>query len=84
MIDEVTQMKVLIVSGFLGAGKTTFIQKMVRATKRDYVIVENEFAEWSIDAAQLQANDDTRLDVWELTEGCVCAAIKKGALQIRC
>ena len=65
-------MKVLIVSGFLGAGKTTFIQKMVRATKRDYVIVENEFAEWSIDAAQLQANDDTRLDVWELTEGCVC------------
>ena len=36
-------MRVLVVSGFLGAGKTTFIQELARRTGRDFVVYENEY-----------------------------------------
>ena len=35
-------MKILIISGFLGAGKTTFIKEMSRKIQRDFVVMENE------------------------------------------
>ena len=35
-------MKILVVSGFLGAGKTTFIKEMAQKTKQDFVVMENE------------------------------------------
>ena len=36
------KLKILVISGFLGAGKTTFIKEMVKNTKREYVIFEND------------------------------------------
>lgn len=47
-------MKVLIVSGFLGAGKTYFIQDLIKKTQRGYVILENEFADSSVDGQRLK------------------------------
>ena len=44
-------MRVLVISGFLGAGKTTFIQELVRRTGKDVVIYENEYGEADVDAA---------------------------------
>ena len=38
-------MKILIISGFLGAGKTTFIKEMSRKIQRDFVVMENEYGE---------------------------------------
>ena len=38
-------MKVLIVSGFLGAGKTSFIKKLVEKSDKQVVILENEFGD---------------------------------------
>ena len=64
-------MKILIVSGFLGAGKTTFIKEMAAKTGRDFVIMENEYGEAGIDSALL--NQEKNINVWELTEGCVCS-----------
>lgn len=63
-------MKILIVSGFLGAGKTTFIKELTKRCKGDFVILENEYGNSAVDQQILQQQDNA--DVWNLTEGCVC------------
>lgn len=63
-------MKILVVSGFLGAGKTTFIQEMMRHVKRQFVILENEYGSTDVDQQVLEQQDGA--EVWNLTEGCVC------------
>lgn len=67
-------MKILIVSGFLGAGKTTLIKEMANKTKRDFVILENEYGDVDIDSNILK---DEGMNIWELTEGCVCCSMKQ-------
>ena len=78
------KLKILVISGFLGAGKTTFIKEMVKNTKREYVIFENEFGDVNIDGEILRNNseemnrnmengierEDVELNIWELTSGC--------------
>ena len=67
-------MKVLIVSGFLGAGKTTFIRTLSNRLNKDFVILENEYASINIDKDIIK--DDTGLNVWEFTEKCICCSGK--------
>jgi len=71
-------MKILIVSGFLGAGKTTFIKELIRRTGTASVILENEYGNNSIDAGELRSTDsgDKKLEVLEFMEGCVCCTMK--------
>lgn len=66
-------MKILIISGFLGAGKTTFIKEMAKKTNRDFVVMENEYGEIPIDGGLL---GQEQLNIWELTEGCICCSTK--------
>lgn len=66
-------MKVFVISGFLGAGKTTFIQTLSEKTAQKFVVMENEYGGAGIDGAVLQQN---RLKIWELTEGCICCSLK--------
>ena len=63
-----------IVSGFLGAGKTTFMKKLVAEVFSDekVVIVENEFGEIGIDSGFLK---DTGIQVSEINGGCVCCTL---------
>ena len=63
-----------IVSGFLGAGKTTFMKKLVAEAFSDekVVIVENEFGEIGIDSGFLK---DTGIQVSEINGGCVCCTL---------
>lgn len=68
-------MRVLVVSGFLGAGKTTFIQELARRTGRDFVVYENEYGQADIDAKVLSETDE--LSVWESTENCICCSGKQ-------
>jgi len=68
-------MKILIISGFLGAGKTTFIKELSQKTGRDFCIFENEYAQIDIDKALLSS--DKNLNVWELTENCICCSGKQ-------
>lgn len=68
-------MKILVISGFLGAGKTTFIQELARRTGRDFVIYENEYGQADIDAQLLR--NDVELEVWESTENCICCTGKQ-------
>ena len=66
-------MNILIVSGFLGAGKTTFIRKLAEKTDKRFAVMENEYGDAGIDGNLLEQN---RLKVWELTEGCICCSKK--------
>lgn len=63
-------MKILIVSGFLGAGKTTFIKELMKRCRREFVILENEYGSTDVDQQVLEQQDNA--DIWNLTEGCVC------------
>ncbi|MCR4818177.1 MAG: GTP-binding protein [Fretibacterium sp.] len=67
-------MNILVIGGFLGAGKTSFIKAMTRATGRQFVVVENEFGNINLDSRALQ-NDNPEMKVWELTEGCICCSM---------
>jgi G3E family GTPase len=71
-------MNILIVSGFLGAGKTTFIKELIRRTGTNPVILENEYGDNSIDAGELRSTDtgEKKLEVLEFMEGCVCCTMK--------
>ncbi len=68
-------MKILIVSGFLGAGKTTFIRQLIRCTGRELVVLENEYGQTSLDSREISA--EKNVNVWEMLEGCVCCTMKE-------
>jgi G3E family GTPase len=63
-----------IVSGFLGAGKTTFIQRLLdEALKTEKVVlIENEFGEISIDGGFLK---DAGVEIKEMSQGCICCSL---------
>ena len=64
---------VYIISGFLGAGKTTFIQKLLNEKKFEKVmLLENEFGEIGVDSAFF----DKSLDVKEINNGCICCSLR--------
>ena len=65
---------IYIISGFLGAGKTTLIKTMVRSVFRDkkIVVIENDFGEAGIDAGLLR---ECSLTVTSLNAGCICCSL---------
>ena len=66
--------KVNIISGFLGAGKTTFIKKLIREVYTDekLILIENEFGEIGIDGGFLQ---DAGIEITEMNSGCICCTL---------
>ena len=71
-------MKILIVSGFLGAGKTTFIKELIRRSGIRPVILENEYGGNTIDSQELRSveQNSQKIEVLEFMEGCVCCTLK--------
>ncbi|MBC3889699.1 GTP-binding protein [Acetobacterium paludosum] len=67
--------EVYIVSGFLGAGKTTLIQKILRETFKEdkVVLIENDFGEISVDSALLKSDG---VEVKEINSGCICCSLQ--------
>lgn len=66
--------KVDIISGFLGAGKTTFIKELIEKVfaGEKLVLIENEFGEIGIDAGFLQ---DAGIEITEMNSGCICCTL---------
>lgn len=66
--------KIDIISGFLGAGKTTFIKKMLQEafTGEQVVLIENEFGEIGIDGGFLK---DSGIEIREMNSGCICCSL---------
>ena len=68
-----TKVKVDIFSGFLGAGKTTLIRKLIKeAYDEKLVLIENEFGEIGIDGGFLK---DTGVQINEMNSGCICCTL---------
>ena len=70
-----TQMtKIDIFSGFLGAGKTTLIKKLIKEAYvgEKLVLIENEFGEIGIDGGFLQ---DAGIEITEMNSGCICCSL---------
>ena len=66
--------KIDIYSGFLGAGKTTLIKKMIQEAYQGekLVLIENEFGEIGIDGGFLQ---DAGIEITEMNSGCICCSL---------
>lgn len=66
--------KIDIVSGFLGAGKTTLIQKLLKEALHDtkVVLIENEFGEIGIDGGFLK---ESGVEMKEMNSGCICCSL---------
>jgi len=66
--------KIDIVSGFLGAGKTTLIQKLLREALQGtkVVLIENEFGEIGIDGGFLR---ESGVEIKEMNSGCICCSL---------
>ena len=66
--------KIDIISGFLGAGKTTLIKKLLQeAFKQEQVVlIENEFGEIGIDGGFLK---DAGVEITEMNSGCICCSL---------
>lgn len=70
----ITMTKVDIVSGFLGAGKTTLIKKLIRDALAGtrVVLIENEFGEIGIDGGFLK---EAGIEIREMNSGCICCSL---------
>ena len=66
--------KIDIFSGFLGAGKTTLIKKLIQEAYKGekLVLIENEFGEIGIDGGFLQ---DAGVEITEMNSGCICCSL---------
>lgn len=67
--------KIDVISGFLGAGKTTLIQKLIKDVfaGQKVVLVENEFGEIGIDGGFLQ---EAGIEITEINSGCICCTLQ--------
>lgn len=68
---------VTVVGGFLGAGKTTYLNHLLRTGSARYAVLVNDFGAVNIDAGLIAQHDGTTMT---LTNGCVCCSIGGGFL----
>ena len=74
MAEILKMTKIDIFSGFLGAGKTTLIKKLIKEaySGEKLVLIENEFGEIGIDGAFLK---DAGIEITEMNSGCICCSL---------
>ena len=73
-LEEKTMTKIDVVSGFLGAGKTTLIKKLLKEALdgSKTVLIENEFGEIGIDGGFLK---EAGIEIKEMNSGCICCSL---------
>lgn len=73
--------KILVVSGFLGAGKTTLIQHLLQTALRNkrVLIIENDFGRVEIDEALLKSYP---IQIENLNAGCICCSLRENFQQV--
>ena len=75
-----SRIPVIVVSGFLGSGKTTFLKYMLESTKKKFGLLINEFGDIGIDGDLLKncdkCNEDKSETIIELNNGCLCCTVQ--------
>lgn len=69
--SEIMTTKVTIISGFLGAGKTTYLKKVLPHIKGTIAVIENEFGNVGIDGETLKGE----IPIREIFAGCICCSV---------
>ncbi len=70
---------VTIISGFLGSGKTTFINQILKQNpEKKFALIENEFGEVGIDNQLIEAKTDT---IIEMNQGCICCTLNNNLVE---
>lgn len=73
-MNRTNKIAVTIITGFLGAGKTTFINQLLKNNpETQFALVENEFGDVSIDTKLIKGVDASQM--FELKQGCICCTI---------
>ena len=74
------KINVYLITGFLGAGKTTFLNELLQEFRNHQnVIIENEFGKINIDATLISGKYDS---LFELTNGCICCSLNNKLLDV--
>ncbi len=81
MKQAAVQTPVTVIGGFLGAGKTTFVNHLLRTGGQRYAVLVNDFGAINIDAGLIARHDGTTMT---LTNGCVCCSIGDGFVETLC
>ena len=69
------QLPITVLGGWLGAGKTTMLNRLLRATTERLAIIVNDVGDVNVDAEFLREDAEDTDGVIELTNGCICCAI---------
>ncbi|HPE77926.1 MAG TPA: GTP-binding protein, partial [Draconibacterium sp.] len=73
-MNRIEKINVTIITGFLGAGKTTFINQLLKQnSETQFALVENEFGDVAIDTKLIKGVDASQM--FELKQGCICCTI---------
>jgi len=76
----VSRIPVIVVSGFLGSGKTTFLKYLIEKTNKKFGLLINEFGDIGIDGDLLKncssCNEDSSESIIELNNGCLCCTVQ--------
>jgi G3E family GTPase len=73
------RLPVTIITGFLGAGKTSLLNKLIsKYPEKKFAIIENEFGETGIDGGLIAAASES---IFELNNGCICCSLGEDFLQ---
>jgi G3E family GTPase len=76
---EQERIPVTIITGFLGAGKTSLLNKLIgKYPEKKFAVIENEFGETGIDGGLIAAASDA---IFELSNGCICCSLGEDFLQ---
>lgn len=77
--EQVRDVHVQIICGFLGAGKTTLLKNILQKQSSGTVVLVNEFGELGIDGTLISGG--TNLDVVEMPSGCICCSLRANLVE---